>query len=122
MEFTLDYSKWRCGSNGINKLGDGWTYLLNPQGYQCCIGQFSSQIGYTKSDLMEVGSPTGSSKVLDDEDIFTSLTVIGKCNTPLTRRAISINDEESTTPQQKIEALQQLFSEHGHSITVINQP
>lgn len=29
----LDYNTWRCGGDGINKLGEGNTSLLNNQGF-----------------------------------------------------------------------------------------
>jgi hypothetical protein len=30
---TLDYQKWRCGLDDLNKLGEGSTALLNDEGY-----------------------------------------------------------------------------------------
>jgi hypothetical protein len=44
-KLILDYSKWRCGMDGANSLGDGETALLNDKGFMCCLGMFGKQCG-----------------------------------------------------------------------------
>jgi hypothetical protein len=118
MEFTLDYSKWRCGAISNKQLGEGPTALLNEWGYQCCLGQFSEQLGFSRESLLNKAYP-GSISNRKQSDIFCHIDI---GTTTFAQKAININDSDQTTPEQKIEALKQLFSEHGHSITVINQP
>ena len=123
---TLDYSKWRCGEDPSfihpkTSLGIGWIHLLNNEGYMCCLGQFSLQLnpGLCKSDIRNIANP---------EELCTyvpSLTRLkNKCyiNTKLSKEAIRINDDRTTTVQEKIKLLRSLFKEHGYSIRVINQP
>ena len=43
-------------------------------------------------------------------------------NTSLADEAYQINDEENTTPQEKIELLKELFGKHGYEIEVVNMP
>jgi hypothetical protein len=123
MDFILDYSKWRCGGDDSNKLGEGETLLLNKEGYQCCLGQFCSQLGFELGDLYDKTYPSEieQKQRIPSIGIFTSdFSDFG--DTDLTDAAVAINDNIDTTPQEKIDALKELFSEHGHTITVINQP
>ena len=50
VKFTIDVNTWRFGGmrDCKNKHGEGHTYLLNNEGYMCCLGQISLQLGLTK--------------------------------------------------------------------------
>ena len=62
-KFIIDRSKWRCGGNlsdgGTNLRGEGITYLLNNQGFMCCLGQVAKQCGVDEYDLLETEYPYG---------------------------------------------------------------
>ncbi len=121
-ELILDYSTWRCGDHGDYKLGMGETYLLNEENFMCCLGQFTPQINreVSKEDMLGISDPGGLNiKVLSlnkprRNDQYTT--------TVLSDQAVIINDEEFTTPEEKIVALKELFKKQGYSIKVINNP
>lgn len=112
-KLILDYSKWRCGGEGINSLGQGDTQLLNIYGDMCCLGQFGLQLGLPEDEMYEVEEPceckTGIDLFVDDSGVFVM-------------RAISINDDEETTPEEKIKEIEVLLKEKGIELEVINKP
>lgn len=132
-KLVLDYSKWRCGGDGdgVNKLGEGTTQLLNTDGFLCCLGQFSLQLEPTlnKYTMSGLGEPVD----LDREIPLLSYTetydsVEGETDldyftyaTPLSDKAIAINDDPYTTPEEKIKLLRELFGEVEYEIEVINK-
>lgn len=116
-QLILDYSKWRCGGDYDNKLGEGETMLLNVYNFMCCLGQFSLQLSnLTEDDIRYRITPSMLYVSVPD------LTDSNFNNSLLSRKAMIINDSSQTTPLEKIESLKKLFSEHGYSITVINLP
>ena len=118
-KFILDYSKWRCGFHGDHALGKGVTALLNDQGYMCCLGQWSKQLGATDDELMHKVSPWHIKRVLP---ALTKATEYGFCNTDLAIRAMSINDCGDTTPERKINELTELLAPYNIELEVINIP
>lgn len=136
MEFILDVKKWRCGGDdneiNANSLGKGDTEMLNGEGYMCCLGQFSKQLGVSDRKLLENGGPENvigeySTRRMKEKakslEAFVYLSEIrkGYRNTLLSKKAININDDEYTSPKQKIVKLKKLFKEYGHTIKVINE-
>lgn len=125
-KLILDYSKWRSGFNGKNKVGEGDTCLLNDEGFMCCLGQFSPQIN--TSIKLEDMKGWGSPNELNIEIDFLSVPSTDDdgekifLDTNLTQQAIGINDDQTTTPQEKINLLKELFLGVGFTIEVINQP
>lgn len=118
---TLDVSKWRCGSDGDHRLGQGSTLLLNDEGFMCCLGQFSLQLsdGLQKQDITGLGEPTETDKLIP---YLTEREKGGDIvHTKVTDRAIFINDDSSTTPEVKIKQLTQLFEPLGYKIKVKNK-
>lgn len=115
---VLDYSKWRCGDYGINRLGEGVTQLSNDEGYQCCLGQFSLQLNkkLKEEDIFNVDTPCEMGKKVP------FLTNKIKDNSQLSRDAMSINDNLSTTTEEKIQKLKALFKTKNFIIRVINKP
>src|SRR5690606_27105649 len=101
-----------CFGFGLS-LGFGLTQLLNDDGFMCCLGQFSRQAGVPDYDLIHKSMPTSLGI-----DAFESH--VTDCSL-LATQAQQINDNKSTTPDEKIEELKELFSEHGYTITVINK-
>lgn len=126
MKLILDYSRWRCGLYGNHKLGRGNTQLKNPEGFYCCLGLFTPQLtpSVTEEDILEMATPEGISHKIEKEvpELTERNEEFEWRNTKLAVRAISINDNEETTPEEKIEALKELFAEAGHEIEVINLP
>ena len=124
-KLILDYSRWRCGGDGKNKLGDGIIGLLNDQGFMCCLGQWCHQVGATDEQLLNLGEPHEAGV---DNPLFTVTEYDDGVNykelypTKFTKEAIGINDDEDTTPSQKIEKLKTLCEETGIELHIINIP
>ena len=126
MNFILDKSKWICGrpSSNIppersNCLGEGSTKLLNEKGYMCCLGQCMYQVieGHNKSVsvLFDKESPEETDFLCPPfNKLYGSIV-----NTRLAGDAMFINDAIDTTVDEKIELLQQLFTDHGHTLEVV---
>lgn len=125
-KLILDYSKWRCGGNGENKVGDGVVALLNDQGFMCCLGQWHRQSGVSDRDLLNKGEPN---ELPEETPVFSfenDWNESGECveikNTTLSTIAIGINDDEDTTPKYKADQLTNLLASKGIELEVINMP
>lgn len=123
----LDYSTWRCGGDGPHKVGEGVTALLNKEGFYCCLGQFSPQLNFyiKEKDMLDVGIPDDLGVCVQDlaYEVEDEHGDTGNYrSTTLTEEAISINDTTSSSPNEKITQLKDLFSKYDYDIQVINQP
>lgn len=117
-KLILDYSKWRCGGDeNPNQLGHGDTLLLNKEGYFCCIGLWSIQLGATENEIYECGDPSDSPNKIQ---LFINPQT--GFNNQFANDCIDINDRTLTTPEEKIEALSDRLSEEGIQLEVINKP
>lgn len=124
MEFIINEEKWRTGGFGKKKTGKGPTQLINKEGFQCCLGFCLLQLEIPKKLLMGQTSPDEIFFPLDEDeqmDIKDNPFAVQKYpmdwrNTVLTSEAIDINDDTSTTIQEKKKLLKFLFKEHGHNI------
>ena len=107
----LDLNKWRCGTNGKNSLGTGPTYLLNQEGYSCCIGQWIQQ---TNPDLKILNKETPI--VVENLKIST----LYRCeeHTQFTIDCIRINDDRGTTVKAKIKLLRARIRKSGRTLCV----
>lgn len=136
-KLILDYSKWRCGEGGPNQLGDGATELCNEQGFLCCLGQWSLQLGIPEEELKGKGEPNELStliplfateeKEIGEEydsmtDSYTECVETYKRTNQLAVDAIEINDKRTTTPEEKIQELTELLLTEGIELEVINKP
>lgn len=115
-KLILDYSTWRCGGDGPNKLGTGIVALLNGDGCMCCLGQWSRQLDVTDDELMDKGEPS------ELDTLIPLFVEDGKRNTGLAIEAIGINDDSETTPEYKIIELTRLLATEGILLEVINKP
>lgn len=126
MNFILDTDKWICGkpnhpfAKKANSLGEGRTLLLNKKGYQCCLGQFSCQLGVEEKDLIDKGAP------FEVFDSYSKLLLFTKVkgnyhfnNSSLAQKAMAINDDVDTRIKTKIKRLQKLFESHEHTIEIV---
>ena len=118
--FYLDYSKWRCGgesNEGVYALNiNYYTSLLNKEGKMCCLGQMSLQLGCSTKDIYDLNSP---------EEISKKVYLLSekKCeNSKFSISAISINDNSTTTINQKIASLRKLLKAKNYKLIVINKP
>jgi len=132
-KLILDYSKWRCGGqdnlsipNG-NKIGTGYTQMCNEDGFKCCLGLFAPQLNPNIKDKDLLGQPFPEDVSRKIRQEIPGLSYFDDdCgyyhNTSLADEAYVINDDEKTTPQEKIKLLKELFGEHGYEIEVVNMP
>jgi len=117
-QLVLDVAKWRCGGKKCQK-GEGDTLLLNKEGYMCCLGQFTKQlIDVSDEEICNASTPQELQRKIPvltkkDEDQYI--------NTYLAMNAMNINDNELTTPREKIEKLKKLFAQHGYEIIIQNE-
>lgn len=117
MKFVIDTKKWRTGSNGPNKTGEGDTFLLNKEGFMCCLGMCLEQIGFDHHVLLDVANPANVKSGLDAMKIFR--TNVPNMNTDLSVAAMNFNDSPLTTIDEKKEKLIKLFANNGHEIEFI---
>lgn len=122
-KLTLDYSKWRCGEDGDNALGTGKTKLLNEDGFMCCLGIWSLQLGAPEGDLLQKDDPSELKMLIPLFAEDGRLKFRGcRWTTHLSTECMSINDDKDTTPEEKIEQLGELLREEGIELEVINKP
>ncbi len=100
-------------------VGEGYTRLYNPEGYQCCVGQFSEQAGVPKEQLLNVSNPA---KLVERGYVIKTLTTFIFDNNELTVDAVKINDERGIHFKHRAVALQTLFAKHGIEIVLKNFP
>ena len=118
-KLILDYSKWRSGRGGINKVGEGPTTLLNSLGYMCCLGQWCQQLGIPDNELRGKQLPDGLNIEVKPLN-YKSTGIIFNSN--FSEQAITINDETKSTPDEKIMLLNNLLASEGIELEVINKP
>lgn len=132
--FVIDVTKWRCGG-GIQKsnhmpnvYGLGVTQLLNDEGFMCCLGQISLQLGIESSKLKNQDSPTNVSEKFgiripiltykrrdDAEELYWRSTRLALC-------AIKINDQYHQPIEDKKAQLKELFQKHNLFIKFVGEP
>lgn len=127
-KLTLDYSTWRSGGDSPeNKVNMGCTNLYNEYGYMCCLGQWLIQCGIPENELKAIGEPSSLKRysiqnMLDEKEGANLFVDEIGLNTLFSRAAIEINDDTSTTPEQKISSLRDLLKENEIELEVINKP
>lgn len=118
---TLDVKKWRCGQSGyegVNALRSTQpTELLNAQGSMCCLGQFALQLGATKKDIKCQPLP---------ESLNFKIKYLSKGkgaetkDSEFSNAAVLINDDSTTTIEEKIKELKALCSKYQIRLVVKN--
>jgi hypothetical protein len=119
--FTLDYSKWRSGVNGENKVGKGVTQLCNTSGFMCCLGQMVIQQGVQKIELTYHSCPSQLLLYIPVLTLKNKLDGYHR-DTKFSSEAININDDTITTPGTKLFLLRKLFATKGIKLIVKNCP
>lgn len=121
MNYILDVAKWRCGRDGENSLGDGGTYMRNPQGFMCCLGQFASQMNVTDTQLTHESSPSELYRHTDVGVYDSFLVKENGCDSHPAWRLMELNDRPDTTPQVKIALIRELLENSNHTLEVLNE-
>ena len=135
-KLIIDRSIWRTGDNSDNATGEGDTYLLNHQGYMCCLGMMCEQIGLPRQALLDVSQPHDMD--IDDPDLnnypeLSTLVFQRKTineNEPLEEfylkgtsfafNAMKINDDGTISSEQREEAITMHFATRGIAVEFIN--
>lgn len=122
MKFVIDRSKWRCGGEGeTSRIGKGDTQLMNAEGFMCCLGQVACQLGVDPEALDMLGEPE-EIKAYEDIDILAWEAYERESgppqrrNTPLSVKAMTINDDEHKTIEEREADLVALFAGEGHEL------
>lgn len=120
-KFTVDYSKWRCGGqDDQTTLGKGGTYLLNQEGYRCCLGFVESQLGLSDEEIFEKTYPYTT--MVENILAIRNDEVYNWRNTQFAQRATSINDNSSISHSFRIWQLKTHFANFGYELEFINVP
>lgn len=114
--FIIDRTKWRTGRESSFQTGLGNTALLNEEGFMCCLGFCSLQLGAKKEDLLSFLSPKSITYLLNSNNPFIESDV----NSALSNEAMEINDSELFSLEDKEDALKSLFEKFELSIEFIN--
>lgn len=124
MKFVIDRSVWRCGGGGPAKHGTGCTYLLNEQGFMCCLGMVAKQLGYKDKEILNCGEPD---EVDSDRENLLVRKIDGSDfntyhkNSELSSKAIEINDDDDKLNDEERELrLVALFAQEGHEVEFVN--
>ena len=116
IEVVIDRSKWRTGYCGKNRTGEGDIRLLNNEGYKCCLGFICGRL---KKGIKDFFAPNELDYVVKD----LSHKDIDGCiyDTDLTEKAIEINDNSDTTPQEKEKELKKLFKNSVYKLKFVGR-
>ena len=99
MLLVIDRSQWRCG--GFRGYGKGETFLLNKEGYMCCLG-FRCLAHDETLDILSHQNPNevaGAPKKLKKSETLC---------TRFAESAIEINDDEDITNEVRERRLRAL--------------
>jgi hypothetical protein len=112
MKFVINRSKWRCGGDALNKIGLGDTFLLNKEGYMCCLGQIALQCGLPADLILNVLEPVDTHMLVEPltGKAFSPYNFMACQNTVLSKDAMMINDDPELTKAEREEALIRLFA------------
>jgi hypothetical protein len=110
----IDRKKWRRGGESHDEE-KGLTYLLNKEGYMCCLGMRCNQMGISKKELLGKTSPTR----LINYDIPDLLDEKGY-NTKFCDEAMEINDDSIITEKIREKLLKKHFAAKDIIVEFIN--
>jgi hypothetical protein len=123
IKVTIDRSKWRTGVFSEFASGRGDTYLLNSEGFMCCLGFCSLAVGVPESEILN--QPTPQSLCSRKEKIIRGLDPFvcplrddfqyTFCGTELSIDAMKINDSDLSR-EVKEKRLLELFKDSEFDI------
>jgi len=117
MKYTIDRQTWRRGGDSKesnDKFGN--TYLLNPKGFMCCLGQCLLQEGISKDRLLSIEIPQD----VDLNSSFVRRSFEGFLDTSLSIKAMAVNDDPSYSDKAREEELTKLFKQNNLELEFIN--
>ena len=116
-QLIIDRKKWRTGGDLFTEKG--LTKLLNKEGYMCCLGFYSLQIGNkTEEEILNMTCPY---QVEDKTGIESLVTQYNGVNSSFAHDAIEINDNDLISNEDREQRLIELFKENGVEISFINE-
>ncbi len=114
--FTIDRSTWRFGGDVLARNEKfGTTYLLNEQGFMCCLGQCHRQMGYNDKSILKKGSPQAVKGTPRPNPFLFGLE-----NSPLTTMCIGINDDPELSNEEREAKLIAAFKGCNLTLEFIN--
>ena len=134
-KLVLDKVRWARGDTPTIQL-------LNDAGKMCCLGYCLGQEGMPARYLLNVGEPEeayayGDYDIDDDvveylvekrieteedEDSGEESEIVKFIDKGIVSNAIGINDAGDTTDEQKVEALNEIFSKVGIEVVLVDTP
>lgn len=118
---TIKRSRWARRTEGADK---GESSLLNDDGNMCCLGFLGAAVGIPLDRLDGLASPSDhldhvSALVMWPKEFVPRNIDDGRsfCDSEVTAKAVSINDDEDTTDSEKERDLIYLFDEVGIALT-----
>jgi hypothetical protein len=115
---TIDRSKWKTGDHG-NKTGEGYTCLLNKEGYQCCLGFFCEQSGIDREFIKGVRVP--GKLIKNFPKVKIKIPLLRNNKNPFVEQAIQINDCSTTTAQEKEVLITELFKTKDVTVNFVGE-
>ena len=116
-QLIIDRKKWRTGGDFFTEKG--LTKLLNREGYMCCLGFYSLQIGNkTEKEILNMTCPY---QVENQIGIESLVSKNGEVNSIFAYDAIEINDNDLISNEDREQRLIELFKGEGIEISFINE-
>jgi hypothetical protein len=132
-QLIIDRSKWRTGGDDDggeeHQTGEGYTRLINAQGYMCCLGFYLKDVAkLNKKILVELATPAyldGLKKIYDKNDdvklLLTKLNDSHYLNNDFCQSAMHVNDDVNLSSDEREETLKAMFLEKGVEVSFINE-
>lgn len=108
---TIDRSKWRRG-----EIGEGWTGLLNRQGFMCCLGFDAPACGLTPDQICDRSYPADVERIrqrsIPNHWLTTRLNRLGQ-HPQVVRAAMDLNDSPLISEAEREARLIPILKELG---------
>lgn len=116
----INRAKWRTGGHNEGQSGEGETRLLNQEGYMCCLGFASHQIGKMAKETLEGAiMPSSLGRVISP---LVKRSESGKCiNTRFSNECAHLNDSNSITRKQREYRLKRKFNAQGIDLQFVGK-
>lgn len=107
MKFTIDRATWLRGQKN--------SVLLNGEGKRCCLGFFAQACGYSDKQMRGMATPYGVQRYYRTENVDwqTMLNKEQGDSSVEAYKLMSINDDLSSTDEEKEKCITQIFSQLG---------
>jgi hypothetical protein len=121
IKVTIDRSKWKTGCISEYATGRGTTYLLNGDGFMCCLGFCSKALGIEDAIMLNKSYPSNiyCEALENSKLVFNAFNK--KFDTNLASAAVVINDSSSTPPETKEKQLLELFNDSVFELEFIGE-